>query len=95
LECFLAGVAVAVLGSAAFVFFLQRSVAKHREALPSSLHDAEDGLTSHDQLATALRERLQAIEKRLAELEEQAHRQGMARPVANSESSRYARIVRD
>jgi len=77
LECFVAGVATVVLGSAVFLLFLKWSVANQRESLSSSLTDIEEGLKSHDQTVTALHQRLQAIEKRLSELEEQMHRQVM------------------
>jgi hypothetical protein len=68
LNCFLAGVAFAVLGaglvSALLWFSVRRSIAESRGRFP-------DSFTTEWQNAGALHQRLLAIEKRLSALEEQ------------------------
>jgi len=78
LECFLAGLAVAGFGSALFLFFAKRSLAKRRQWLSDSLPDVEDGRAPKEQTVMALHQRLQAIEKRLSDIEEQMRRQVVA-----------------
>jgi hypothetical protein len=77
-ECFVAGVAVAILGLAVLWFLARRSLAKHRLSLTDSLTVVEDAMGAKEHTITSLHRRLQVIEKRLSDLEEQMGRQVMS-----------------
>ncbi len=75
LECFLTGVVVAGLGLGLSLFFLKRAVARHREQYPDGIPGL--GVSAGQQVPDVvnLHQRLQAIERRLSDIEEQLRRQ--------------------
>jgi hypothetical protein len=70
-QWFFAGVVAAVFGLLLFFFVFKRSVARYRKVAPDALPIPEQETRPKERDAAALDQRLQEIERRLAELERQ------------------------